>query len=271
MHTLPTHTPPAPPLLSPIRAGLRAFALLCLWTLGGAAGPARAEEDGWARTLREHRTPTGVRYAAVAAAKPLDAYLASLATAVEPTEPAAKMAFWINAYNALTVDLVADNWPLASIRDLDGGQPWKRRSFVVAGRSLSLDHIEHQILRPMGDPRVHAALNCASRGCPPLAAAPFTAAGLNAELEAVTQAWIRGGGARLNRTTKQLELSAIFDWFGEDFARSPAPPVPGLTPKASAIAGFVARYSSPEDAAALRAGGYALRTLPYDWSVNLAR
>lgn len=236
-----------------------------------APAPARAEDDGWARTLREHRTAEGVRYPAVAAQRPLDGYLAALATATVPTERAAAMAFWINAYNALTVDLIADNWPLKSIRDLDGGQPWKRRSFVVGGRSLTLDHIEHQILRPMGDPRVHAALNCASRGCPPLAAAPFTAAGLEAELEAVTQAWIRGGGARLNRQTKQLELSAIFDWFGDDFARSPAPPVPGLTAKASAIAGFVARYSAPDDAAALRAGGYGLRTLPYDWSVNLAR
>ena len=238
-----------------------------------ALSPARAhaDDDGWAATLRAHRAPDGVRYAAVAAQKPLDGYLSALSTAAEPSEPAAKMAFWINAYNALTVDLVADNWPLGSIRDLDGGQPWKRRSFTVAGRSLSLDHIEHQILRPMGDPRVHAALNCASRGCPPLAAAPFTAAGLDAELEAVTRAWIAGGGARLDRQAKVLRLSAIFDWFGDDFARSPAPTVPGLTPKASAIAHFVARYSSPEDAEAIRAGGYALRFMPYDWSVNLAR
>jgi hypothetical protein len=243
------------------------------WLLGVAllgAGPAAADPGGWQRTLDGYVRPAGVDYARVAQDKPLDAYLVALARTPPPGDRAGAMAYWINAYNALTVDLIADHWPLGSIRELDGGQPWKRRRFEVGGRSVTLDEIEHQILRPLGDPRVHAALNCASRGCPPLRPRAMSAAGLEAELDAAARAWVQGGGAVYDPASKTLRLSSIFDWFAEDFAVGPAASVPGLRPREAALAAWVARYSPPAQAAALRAGGYRVEFVPYDWTVNRA-
>jgi hypothetical protein len=227
------------------------------------------DPGAWQQVLSASVDSRGnVNYAAVHAAGVLDGYLAGLAQATEPSARAEKMAFWINAYNALTVDLVADNWPLRSIRDLDGGDPWGTRSFTVAGRQVTLNDIEHKILRPMGDARIHAAVNCASRGCPPLARQAFTGAALDAQLDAVAQSWVRGSGARVDPATGTVTLSRIFEWYGEDFVASYGlPDVPGIAGKQEAAANFVARYW-PDQAAYLHGGGYTVAYSTYDWSVN---
>lgn len=226
------------------------------------------DHAGFQRVLDAHLRAGRVDYAAIRAdPAPLDAYVASLATVAVDALPAAdRTAFWINAYNALTVDLVAGEWPVASIRDLDGGKVWDTRRFPVAGRSVTLNDIEHRVLRPLGDARIHAALNCASIGCPPLAPTVYTGAALDAQLDAASRRFVADttlvGGA--------LTVNRIFDWYGEDFV--PAwgrahRDLPGLEGKAEAAANFVAAYA-PEKAAAVRAGSYAVRYAEYDWAVN---
>lgn len=197
----------------------------------------------------------------------LDTYLAAVAAADATGMSAAqKKAFYINVYNALTLDLIADSYPLASILDLDGGKVWDTRRFRVAGQERTLNYIEHQILRPLGDPRIHAALNCASKGCPPLSATVFLADTLDAQLDAVARAWaastVIAGGT--------VTISRIFDWFGEDFLPtygSARRDIPNLDGKAEAAINFIASYSS-DKATFLNAGGYTVVYADYDWRLN---
>lgn len=209
-----------------------------------------------------------VDYAAAAADEELEAVVAALATAPEPTDPAAKMAFWINAYNVLTVDLVADHWPLGSIRDLDDGKPWDTRRFQVAGREVTLNDIEHRILRPMGDPRVHAAVNCASLGCPPLAVAPFTAGGLDAELDQASERWATTTGVQIDKAARTVKLNRIFDWYGDDFAPGATADVPGVEGKQDAAVQFLVKHLPASEATWLMAGGYTTSWAGYSWRVN---
>lgn len=218
--------------------------------------------------LDAHLSRGRVDYGAVKASGALDGYLAGLETAAEPAGRAEKMAFWINAYNALTIDLIADEWPVSSIMDLDGGKVWDTRSFTVAGRSVTLNAIEHQILRPMGDARIHAAVNCASIGCPPLYPKAFTGAGLEGQLAAASRAWMQTNGVKVDPAGKQVTLSKIFEWYGDDFVPRADTDVPGLDGKREAAVDFAADHLPAETAAFLRSGGYSLGYHAYDWKVN---
>lgn len=157
----------------------------------------------------------------------LQAYLDELAAQSPSQFPRAEaMAYWINFYNALTVKLVLENYPLRSIRQIDGvlgfGGPWRRPRVTVEGQKLSLDHMEHSILRPgFGDARVHYAVNCASYSCPNLIPRAFTAANLNDLLELGARDYInhqRGVSVDGDR----LKVSSIYHWFKEDFGGTDA-------------------------------------------------
>ena len=234
-----------------------------------AFDPSSFDHSSWNTSLQAHASPRGVDYAAIGPTG-LDPYLKSLETAdVGAMGRDETMAFWINAYNALTIDLVAENPGIASIRDLDDGDPWSVRRFPVAGKKVTLNTIEHQILRPMGDPRVHAAINCASKGCPPLVATAFTAEGLDAQLDAACSSWVRVNAVKVQDDS--IALSAIFDWFGDDFVPAYGATlldIPGVEGKAEAGLNFVAAYSDPEQAKTLRAGGKTVTFADYDWSLN---
>ncbi len=234
----------------------------------GVALAVDAGHAGLQRALDGRVVAGRVDYAALKAApQALDGYLAEVAAAsLTGMSAAEKKAFYVNAYNALTLDLVADNYPLASIRDLDGGKPWSARRFKVAGRDLTLDDIEHTELRPLGDPRIHAAINCAAVGCPPLAPKVFTAANLDAQLDVAARAW----AATATLKDGVLTLNAIFDWFGDDFVPTYGArrfDIPGLDGKAEAAANFVAAYA-PDKAEALKKGGYTVKYAAYDWALN---
>lgn len=232
--------------------------------LGGAADAAELSA-----VLARHVDGSGkVDYAAASADEELEAVVSALATAAEPSDKAAKMAFWINAYNVLTVDLVADHWPLASIRDLDEGNPWDARKFKVAGREVTLNDIEHRILRPLGDARIHAAVNCASLGCPPLATTPFTAAGLDQELDAASARWASTTGIRIDKDNNTVALNKIFDWYGDDFAPGAKGDVPGVEGKQDAAIQYLARHLPEATSAWLLAGGYTVSWAGYSWRVN---
>ena len=208
-----------------------------------------------------------VDYAAISTAGALDAWLTTLETAAEPSGRDEKMAFWINAYNALTIDLIADNYPLGSIRELDGGDPWESRRFTVAGQLVTLNHIEHMILRPMGDPRIHAAVNCASRGCPPLANTVFTGAGLDTQLNAISASWVGSNGVTIDPDAGQIRLSKIFEWYGDDFVPMSSTDIPGVEGSQEAALNFIAQHL-PQHADYIRAGGYMVGYSSYDWGIN---
>ena len=152
----------------------------------------------------------------------LDDYIGMLeSTVIDGFKRDEQMAYWINFYNALTVRVILDHYPLKSIRDisLPGSRsgPWKAKLVTVKGVQLSLDDMEHAILRPIWkDARIHYAVNCASIGCPNLAATAYTAANLESMLDNAAGEYINHPRG-VNRKSRRLELSSIYKWYSEDF------------------------------------------------------
>ena len=144
--------------------------------------------------------------------------------ASDPAELAdreARLAFWIDAYNVLAIDWIVREGPVESIRDLGNFlfPVWKKTAGRIGGREVSLHEIEHETLRPMGEPRIHFAIVCASTSCPSLRREPFRAAALDRQLDEQTRAFLADPrkGMALDRDARRLALSKIFDWFEEDF------------------------------------------------------
>ncbi len=137
--------------------------------------------------------------------------------------PAEKLAFWINAYNILTIDLVVQHYPVSSIKDVGSfvRPVWDVEAGVVGGKTYTLDQVEQEILRPLGEPRIHAAIVCASISCPPLRREPYRAAALDAQLDDSLRRWLSNPrkGARIDRSSRVITLSSIFKWFESDFER----------------------------------------------------
>jgi hypothetical protein len=229
--------------------------------------PATFDHSAWDAFLGRYvkASPDGVNrlpYGAVTAAdkQVLKAYLVRLqATKVGALDNDEQRAFCINLYNALTIDIVLDHYPVKSIRDIVDGGPWAQPRITVEGRPLSLNNIEHDILRKQwGDPRVHYAVNCASASCPNLMPQAFTGPTLDAMLTRGARDYINhpravavsGGSAR---------FSQIFSWYARDFGANDR-----------AVIAHLQQYASPELRARLatidRVGGYE-----YDWSLNDAK
>ena len=124
------------------------------------------------------------------------------------------LAYFINAYNAVTVKLILDNYPLKSIRDIK--DPWDRKSLNLPNNSLTLNEIEHKVLRKMGDPRIHFAINCASASCPKLLNEAFRASKVQKQLEEATAIFINDT-SKNQISEKNIGLSKIFLWFSKDF------------------------------------------------------
>lgn len=125
-----------------------------------------------------------------------------------------KLAYWINAYNALTIDLILRHYPVKSIKDINN--PWKQRLWTLGGTPIDLDEIEHQILRKMNEPRIHFAIVCASVSCPKLQNQAYTASNIEAQLTKATKEFL--SDPTKNALSKDhVELSKIFKWFAKDF------------------------------------------------------
>lgn len=205
----------------------------------------------WDSQLQQYVSETGqVNYKAWQADQaPLAAYINTLGQ-FPPREDASrehKLAYWINAYNALTVQLILKNYPVKSIKDISS--PWDNKCFTAGGKTYSLGDIEHKILRKMNEPRIHFAINCASASCPKLLNRAFQEKQLEQQLETVTRDFINDTSK--NKIQKnQLSLSKIFLWFGKDFGSK----TERLT--------FIERYSeTPLERP-------KIDYLPYDWSLN---
>lgn len=238
------------------------------WLGSNEASTRQPDHSRWQQLLDRylHRDAKGQHlfaYGAVSGADKasLKAYLDTL----EQVDPrtlsrAEQRAYWINLYNAATVKLVLDHYPVSSIRRIHRGLlplgPWDDELITVAGKRLSLNDIEHRILRAIWrDRRIHYALNCASMGCPPLQAEAFTAQNADALLQAAEQAFIRHPrGVRYDNG--RLVVSKIFRWFSEDFASSE-----------QGLRRYLAQFAAPEEQAALLNGKVAL-SYQYDWSLN---
>lgn len=204
-------------------------------------------------------------YAAVSATdkQRLAAYIEGLESlAITGYRRDIQFAYWINLYNAATVDLVLQHYPVASIRDIDISPgwisfgPWDADLLVVEDQALSLNDIEHRILRPIWrDPRIHYALNCASVGCPDLQPMAFAPDNTDTLLDTAARAYINSPrGARIENG--RLVLSSIYNWFKRDFGGS-------LTGVRTHLAAFATPSLNQELAAEPRLRGYR-----YDWSLN---
>ena len=196
----------------------------------------------------------------------LKAYVARLAAvSVATLDRPEQFAFWANLYNAKTVEIILDKYPVKSIKDISlgggilasiTGGPWKAKVVKVMGHDLSLDDIEHVILRPIfKDPRVHYAVNCASVGCPNLMTAAFTGATLEKDLEAGARAYVNHPrGIRVDGG--RVYASSIYDWFKADFGGN-----------AEGVLAHVRGYAEPALKQKLE-GLNRIYDYGYDWSLN---
>jgi hypothetical protein len=179
----------------------------------------------------------------------LEAYTKALSDnpPAEKAPKAERFAYWINAYNAFTLKMIADNYPLSSVTKLDGGKPWDVKRITIGGKKYSLNDIENNILRPMGDARIHFAINCAAKSCPPIHNVAFTAANLNSVLESRTKRFINDTKANSLKGS-ELKISKIFDWYGKDFDKIPE---------------FINRFAITKVKTDAKIG-----FMDYDWSLN---
>jgi hypothetical protein len=225
--------------------------------------------DEWQHVLDKHRSKTGrVDYKNLGQDEGLGRYLHSLSSYAEPTSRAEQLAFWINAYNALTVKLVSDHWPIASIKELDDGQVWDTRTFSVARQTLTLNQIERQKLMSLGEPRIHVALNCASLGCPPLHKDAFSAETIEQQLHEVSSAWISSTGIEIDPSSQHLKLSTLFDWYASDFIVSDGLTVSGVKSKLQGPIRWVSQYTTQKQKEWLLRGNYTISFIPYSWDIN---
>lgn len=240
------------------------------WTAHDPASRIAVDHGPWMAFLSSHVTtgPDGINriaYGRISAEErqALKDYLAALsATTVGGLERNEQRAFWINLYNALTVDVVFDHYPVTSIRDIDlsgglfSGGPWDKKLIRVENEPLSLNDIEHRILRPIWkDPRLHYAVNCASLGCPNLIPIAFTGTNGEALLDAGAKAYVnhpRGASV----TSGRLAASKIYSWFQADFGNGER-----------GVIAHLRQYADSALAAAL-ATVERIDEYVYDWSLN---
>jgi len=273
-------------LTSPILIALAtcAFSLLSIDTCSagakvavGASVPANQQVSmdqinpfNWDALLKRYVDENGnVNYAAwkqsAADVQTLDAFLAHLSTANPNAQatPAAKLAFWINAYNAVTVRGILREYPTTSIRNhtakLLGYNIWDDLLLTVGGKPYSLNQMEHEVLRKMGEPRVHFAIVCASRSCPRLLAEAFTAQKLDAQLTLNTKVFFANpGNFQYDAAGRKFQLSSILEWFGKDFGSNQAAQLRTIAPY----------LPSREAYDAALANSVSVSYLEYDWGLN---
>ena len=253
------------------RAGAPALAVVLALTascrreavVSAAAVEVRAGVDHaeWTRLLRTYVDDRGlVDYGAWEGApadrRALGSYLARLAEPARPPATGAeRAAALINAYNALTIAWILDHYPTASIRTL--AESFTAPRHTVGGHAVSLDQIEHEGLRPQVGYRVHAALVCAARSCPPLRREAFAAATLDAQLDAAMAAWLAREDLNAYDVPRGVaRLSSIFDWFKDDFA------------KAGGLPEVLRRHGPPAARTLASHPDLKVEYLPYDWSLN---
>ena len=230
----------------------------------GPAEPGRtstANHEIWADLLRRYVKPGGVDYSGFKAEEDrLDQYLKIL----ENTDPDKlprneQYAYYINVYNAWTIKLILSDYPgVKSIKDFGTilKSPWQKRWVRINGETITLDEVEHEILRPrFKDPRVHFAINCSAVSCPPLRPEPYRGRTLDQQLDDSTRSFVNDE-SRYRLDGNNLFVSRIFKWFSEDFSDGELE--------------FYLKYAQGDlkEKLAARKGTLKVKYLHYDWSLN---
>jgi hypothetical protein len=219
------------------------------------------DHSEWSRLLAKHVDERGrVDYAGwkrtEADRAALQTYLGRIAARPNPAATGHDLAAsLINAYNAATIGWVLENFPIESIRSTD--DPFRKRRHQIGAAVASLDDIEHGTLRPLVGYRVHAALVCAARSCPPLPREAYEASRLDEQLDSGMRSWLARGDLNSVRPVEnRVRVSPIFRWFAEDFE------------KAGGVRAVLQRYTPPEIARRLADPRVEIRYLRYDWGLN---
>jgi len=239
-----------------------------VWTQHSETSQTSPDHARWADFLKRYLKPAEdsvnrLDHGAVAPADraALDRYIADL-EAIDPRRLASAdaLAYWINLYNAATVALVLDHHPVTSIRDIGAGLlepgPWDRPVATVLGHSLTLNEIEHGIIRPVwNEPRIHYAVNCAAIGCPDLAPEPYEGARIEAQLAQAERRFVNDPRG-VRREGNALVLSSIWLWYRDDFAADEA-----------GLLAYLRGIATGRAADALAAPAAQVR-YEYDWRLN---
>lgn len=212
----------------------------------------KVDHSKWDALLKKHVTKEGmVDYKGfMKDRESLNSYLAQLSK-LKPTNDwpvQEQLAYYINIYNAYTVDLILKNYPTKSIKDIDG--PWTKEIVKIGDVNISLGGVENSILRKMNEPRIHFAINCASISCPKLLNEAFTAAKIEEQLERVTKEFIKSDKNEISKNS--VRLSSIFDWYKKDFIED------GKT-----LIDYVNKYSAVKVAT-----GTSISYKDYNWDLN---
>lgn len=239
------------------------------WTRHEARDQRPISHTAWNRFLSTYVIPSddGVKRVAYGLVSDRDRallgdYIAGLSdTRISRYSRPEQFAYWVNLYNALTVQVVLDHYPVMSIRDIDispglfADGPWRKTLVTVEGESLTLDDIEHRILRPIwGDPRIHYAVNCVAVGCPNLQPVAFTSENTQQLLEQAARDYVNDPrGVRIDQG--RLTVSSIYSWFMSDFDQN------------GGVIEHIKRYAEPGLLAKLE-GIDRIHDYDYDWSLN---
>ena len=248
------------------------FAGAVLFFLGNVSSAGAFDFSGWEVLLKEGVAPASidgvdlnaVDYRKMKADSAFNKLVDALKTAsledLKTRED--RLAFWINVYNILAVKVVVDHYPVESIKDVGNilKSVWNRPAGVVAGKERTLNDVEHEILRKMGEPRIHLAIVCASVSCPDLRQEAYTPDRLDEQLDDQVKKFLAntGKGMKIDKNKRTLYLSSIFKWFEEDFASQ------------GGVTAFVSRFVAPSDKKIIQGSGMKLKYLDYNWDLNEA-
>jgi len=195
-----------------------------------------------------------------------------------------KIAFWINAYNAFTIKAIIDHYPIQrsftlvgifyapknSILQIPG--VWKKLQFQAVGQNVTLDHIEHGILRKeFNEPRIHAAINCASISCPDLRNEAYISDKIDKQLDDSSKNFVNSKtkGVLIDKNKNKIKVSKIFKWFGDDFfSNYHKQEFNDKSDKQNGTLGFIYKYINDDEKIFLLNSNYKLKYMSYDWSLN---
>jgi len=238
--------------------------------------------------LKENVHDAKVNYEAFLISEEFDNYLISLNNIskeqYESWTENQRLAFWINAYNAFTIKAIINNYPIQrsftftgifyapknSILQIPG--VWKKLQFKAVGKNVTLDHIEHGIIRKeFNEPRIHVAIVCASIGCPDLRNEAYTAEKIDSQLIDASRNFVNNEskGVVIDKEKGRVKVSKIFKWFGEDFYNNyGSKQLSSKSRKENGARSFVAEYINEDDKNYILNGEYKLSYMSYDWSLN---
>lgn len=254
----------------PVFAAALAAALMTTLSASALADFPAANLNGvdhslFTQVLADHVKDGAVDYRAIKTDERFARYIALLQNA----DPAAlsgeeKLAFWVNAYNAFTIQYVLKKYPLKSLMNklsyATGGGTFKTKFITVNGVKYSLNDIENDIIRPMGDPRIHFALVCGAKSCPPLRPEAYVAGRLSEQFDDQGRIFMsQPGKNRFDFEKNEIYISKIFDWFKDDFRKNGKTEID-----------FISQYLPPEQAQKLlaRAATIKIKHTDYDWDLN---